>query len=58
MNRPLFNHNTRTDEKIFASIGIIILYAFLAFIGIKEIVKASESKKAEKIKLMEKQSLK
>lgn len=58
MNRPLFNHNTRTDEKIVAFLGLIIIYAFLVFLAFKEIARVSESKRAEKIKSTEKQSLK
>ena len=48
-NRPLFNHNHTTEEKIVGTTGLLIIYGFLIYVTICQIIKTSEKIQKEKI---------
>lgn len=43
-NRPLFDHNNTKEEKIVGTVGLLIIYGFLIYLAICQIIKTNEIK--------------
>lgn len=46
-NRPLFDHNNTREDRLVGGIGLFIIYAILAYAGIKQIIKVDKEKHAK-----------